>query len=366
MTEGSATLEQRSGKAERKPLLRALARETCATPPVWLMRQAGRYLPEYRALRARAGGFLELCLTPELAAEATLQPVRRFGLDAAILFSDILMIPMALGQKLQFSESEGPLLEPLGDSGQTARYGLERLHGPLAPVYEAIERVKSALEPDSALIGFAGAPWTVASYMIEGRTSRDFAAVKLFAFTRPDDFAHLIALLVEASAAYLIRQVAAGAEVLQIFDSWAGALGESEFDAWCIEPIRRIVAQVKAVHPQIPIIAFPRGAGLGYRRFVARTGVDGISLDPAVPLAWAARELQGQAVLQGNLDPVKLVSGGDAMREAAERILASWGGGPFIFNLGHGVLQTTPPEHVARLVALVRGERASRPEKSHA
>ena len=252
MTEGSATLEERPGKAERKPLLRALARDTLGIPPVWLMRQAGRYLPEYRALRARAGGFLELCLTPELAAEATLQPVRRFNLDAAILFSDILMIPMALGQKLRFSESEGPLLEPLGGNGQTVLHGLERLHEPLAPVYEAIERVKSALEPECALIGFAGAPWTVASYMIEGRTSRDFAAVKLFAFTRPGEFAHLIALLVEASAGYLIRQVAAGAEVLQLFDSWAGALGASEFDAWCIEPIRRIVTEVKAIYPRHP------------------------------------------------------------------------------------------------------------------
>jgi uroporphyrinogen decarboxylase len=362
MIEGSAKLDHGHGKARRKPLLWALAREQLGTPPIWLMRQAGRYLPEYRALRARAGGFLELCLAPELAAEATLQPVRRFGLDGAILFSDILMIPFALGQSLRFSESEGPLLEPFGVNEQAARLGLERLHERLAPVYEAIERVKRALEPECALIGFAGAPWTVASYMIEGRTSRDFAAVKLFAFKSPDAFAHLIALLVEASASYLIRQVAAGAEVLQIFDSWAGTLGESEFDAWCIEPIRRIVTQVKAIYPQIPIIAFPRGAGLGYKRFVERTGVDGISLDPAVPLAWAARELQGQAVLQGNLDPVKLVSGGEAMGQAVARILASWGGGPFIFNLGHGVLQTTPPEHVASLVEAVRGGRARRHE----
>jgi len=318
------------------------------------MRQAGRYLPEYRALRASAGGFLELCLTPRLAAEATLQPVRRFGLDGAILFSDILMLPMALGQPLSFSESEGPRLEPLQGSEPSAGLGSGRFHERLAPVYEAIERVKGSLGEECTLIGFAGAPWTVASYMIEGGTSRDFAAVKSFAFGAPEAFARLISLLVEATAAYLSRQVAAGAAALQLFDSWAGALGEAEFDEWCIEPTRRIVAALKASHPSVPIIGFPRGAGLGYKRFVERTGVDAVSLDPSVPLAWAARELQDRATLQGNLDPIHLVVGGESMRAAARRILASWGHGPFVFNLGHGVLQTTPPEHVAELVAEVR------------
>ena len=350
--------QKRSSKAARpKRLLRALAREGLERPPLWLMRQAGRYLPEYRALRVRAGGFLELCLTPELAAEATLQPVRRFGLDAAILFSDILMVPFALGQGMRFSENEGPILEPL-DGKARAKLGLERLAQRLAPVYEAIERVRLSLAPETALIGFVGGPWTVASYMVEGHTSRDFAAVKLLGFNEPAEFAGLLDLLVEASATHLIRQVAAGVEVLQIFDSWAAALAESEFDAWCIEPIRRIVVKVKAAHPQVPIIGFPRGAGLGYKRFVERTGVDAIGLDPAVELEWAARELQPYAALQGNLDPLLLVAGGKAMRQAAERILGSWGGGPFIFNLGHGVVQTTPPEHVATLVEIVRGWRA--------
>jgi len=343
--------------AARQPLLRALAREQLVSPPIWLMRQAGRYLPEYRALRASAGGFLELCLTPELAAEATLQPVKRFGLDGAILFSDILMVPMALGQPLRFSESEGPLLEPLAGDEPAARLGIERFHERLAPVYEAILRVKSSLPDGCSLIGFAGAPWTVASYMIEGGTSRDFSAVKLFAFANAEAFARLLTLLVEATSAYLVRQVEAGAEALQLFDSWAGALGEAELDSWCIEPTRRIVAAVKAIHANVPIIGFPRGAGIGYKRFVERTGVDAISLDPSVPLAWAASELQSRAVLQGNMDPTVLVSGGRPMREAAERILESWSRGPFIFNLGHGVLPTTPPEHVAELVALVRAWR---------
>jgi uroporphyrinogen decarboxylase len=354
----SSTSQKRSSKeSQPKRLLRALAREGLERPPLWLMRQAGRYLPEYRALRVRAGGFLELCLTPELAAEATLQPVRRFALDAAILFSDILMVPFALGQGVRFSENEGPLLEPVG-RGAHAKLGLERLAQRLAPVYEAIERVRLSLGPETALIGFVGGPWTLASYMVEGQTSRDFAAVKLLAFNEPGEFAGLLELLIEACADHLIRQAAAGAEVLQIFDSWAGALAESEFDAWCIEPIRRIVVKVKAACPQVPIIGFPRGAGLGYKRFVERTGVDAIGLDSAVPLEWAARELQPHAVLQGNLDPVLLVAGGEAMRQASERILRSWGGGPFVFNLGHGVMQTTPPEHVATLVKIVRGWRA--------
>jgi len=357
MAQSSTSQKRSSNETPRKRLLRALAREELERPPLWLMRQAGRYLPEYRALRARAGGFLELCLTPELAAEATLQPVRRFALDAAILFSDILMVPFALGQDVRFSENEGPLLEPVGGR-VNAQLGLERLPERLAPVYEAIERVRLSLGPETALIGFVGGPWTVASYMVEGHTSRDFAAVKLLAFREPGEFAGLLDLLVEASATHLIRQVAAGAEVLQIFDSWAAALGEREFDAWCIEPVRRIVLKVKAACPQVPIIGFPRGAGLGYKRFVERTGVDAIGLDPAVPLDWAARELQPHAALQGNLDPLLLVAGGEAMRQASERILRSWGGGPFIFNLGHGVVQTTPPEHVATLVEIVRGWRA--------
>ena len=346
---------QSAETSSRKRLLRALAGERLEVPPIWLMRQAGRYLPEYRALRVRAGGFVELCLNPELAAEATLQPVRRFGLDAAILFSDILMVPMALGQEVSFAENEGPVLAPMARGALEMGFTMGSFHERLAAVYEAVARAADALPSDVALIGFAGAPWTVASYMIEGRTSRDFANAKLFAFTQPKAFASLLELLIEATAAYLVRQVKAGAEVLQLFDSWAGALGECEFDAWCIEPIRRIVSLVREACPEVPIIAFPRGAGVGYRRFVERAGVDAVSVDPAVPLAWAARELQPKVALQGNLEPLMLVTGGNAMRRAAERILASWGKGAFIFNLGHGVLQTTPPEHVAMLVEIVRG-----------
>ncbi len=353
----SASEQTNPGPARQKPLLRALGGKGPGAVPLWLMRQAGRYLPEYRRVRERAGGFLELCFTPELAAEVTLQPVRRFGLDAAILFSDILVVPLALGRAVRFSEKEGPQLDPLADLADIERLRCEDLDERLAPVYEALARVRMALAPEVALIGFAGAPWTVAAYMVEGRTSRDFAAVKLAAFKQPEEFQRLVDLIAEATAHHLVRQVAAGAEVLQIFDSWAGVLAEAEFERWCVAPIERIVRQVKESCPTVPIIAFPRGAGVGYSRFVERTGVDGISLDPTVPLGWAARELQPWATLQGNLDPLLLVAGGEAMRAAAERILQCWGWGPLIFNLGHGVLQTTPPEHVAQLVEIVRGWR---------
>ncbi|MFI4987525.1 MAG: uroporphyrinogen decarboxylase [Alphaproteobacteria bacterium] len=322
------------------------------------MRQAGRYLPEYRAVRQRAGGFLDLCFTPELAAEVTLQPVRRFALDAAILFSDILVIPLALGQGVRFTESEGPWLDPLADGEAIARLSSSSVEGRLAPVYEAISRIAAEMAPEVALIGFAGAPWTLASYMLEGRTSQDFAAAKLFAFRQPGEFQRLLDVLVEAVAGHLVRQVAAGVEALQIFDSWAGVLGECEFERWCVEPIRRIVERVRESCPAVPIIAFPRGAGVGYHRVVEHSGIDGISLDPSVPLAWAAEVLRPGAVLQGNLDPLLLVAGGDAMRQAAGRILHGWGQGPFIFNLGHGVPQTTPPDHVAQLVEIVHGWRS--------
>ena len=337
-----------------KAIVRVLEGQRLARPPVWLMRQAGRYLPEYRAARERAGGFLELCLTPALAADVTLQPVRRFALDAAILFSDILVIPYALGQAVRFSEGEGPLLDAFHDVASLTRLSNTHLQERLAPIYEAVERVAAALPAETVLIGFAGAPWTVASYMVEGGTSRDFAAVKAWAFGRPEEFSQLIGLLVQATTDYLVQQVKAGAEVLQLFDSWAGALPEAGFDRWCVEPVREIVRRVRSACPDVPIIGFPRGAGMGYMRFVERTGVHGVSLDPAVPLAWAARELQPRCALQGNLDPALLLVGGGPMRQQADRILAAWGQGPFIFNLGHGVLPTTPPEHVAELVEFIR------------
>jgi len=354
MTRPTTPRPRRGERGQGKLLLRALGGERIGRPPLWLMRQAGRYLPEYRELRARAGGFLEMCLTPELAVEATLQPVGRYALDAAILFSDILVVPYALGQAVAFSEGEGPVLEPIHDPGGLARLGIAQFETRLAPVYEAVAQVASMLPVGTALIGFAGAPWTVASYVVEGGTSRDFATVKTWALGRPQEFSRLVDLLVEATVEHLARQARAGAEVLQLFDSWAGVLSEAEFDRWCVEPTREIVRRLGQVCPDVPIIGFPRGAGLGYERFVERTGVQAVGLDPAVPLVWAARELQPRCALQGNLDPALLVVGGAALRRQAERILAAWGQGPFIFNLGHGVLPTTPPEHAAELVEIVR------------
>ncbi len=352
-----ATARPMASKSESKPLLRVLAGERQAVPPIWLMRQAGRYLPEYRALRARAGGFLDLCFTPALAAEATLQPVRRFGLDAAILFSDILVVPHALGQGLRFAENEGPLLDAIGDEAGVARLEPEKLHERLEPVYETIAKVRGELGPETSLIGFAGAPWTVASYMIEGRSSKDFARVKYWAMARPQGFARLIEILVEATSSYLLRQVEAGAELVQIFDSWAGALAEAEFARWSIGPVAAIARKLREAYPKLPIIAFPRGAGVGYARFAQQTDVTALSLDPTVPLAWAVENLRPHCLLQGNLDPIALLAGGAALKEAAERIIESWGNGPFIFNLGHGVLPETPVENVAALVALVRRNR---------
>jgi uroporphyrinogen decarboxylase len=335
-----------------KPLLRALAGERIAPAPIWLMRQAGRYLPEYRALRAKAGGFLDMCFTPEYAAEITLQPIRRFDFDAAILFSDILVIPWALGQPLRFEEGRGPVLDPI------AIDGIERLEGAavverLAPVFETVRRVKAALPPHTALIGFAGAPWTVASYMIEGGGSKEFLNAKRWALGAPDSFQQLIDLLVESTIDYLSAQVEAGAEALQLFDSWAGVLSQPELERWSLVPLRRIVEEMKARHPNVPIILFPRGAGLGYARFAQECGADGLSLDTTMPLSFAA-ELQKKITAQGNLDPAALVTGGRALEEGVDRILEALGHGPFIFNLGHGVVPETPPEHVAALIERVR------------
>ncbi|WP_051249334.1 uroporphyrinogen decarboxylase [Inquilinus limosus] len=339
-----------------KPFLRALAGETLARPPVWLMRQAGRYLPEYRAARARAGSFLDLCYNPELAAEVTLQPIRRYGFDAAILFSDILVVPHALGQALDYVEGEGPKLEPVTDAAAVARLSADRLHEVLGPVYETVGRVAAALPSETALIGFAGSPWTVATYMVEGGGSKEYAAVKRLAYGEPETFARLIDLLVEATSAYLLRQIEAGAEAVQLFDSWAGVLPEGEFERWVVAPTRRIVEAVRAGAPGVPVIGFPRGAGLLTERYLAGTGVDAVGLDTTVPPGWAARALQPKAAVQGNLDPVFLLTGGAPMLRAADAIVDALGRGPFVFNLGHGVLQKTPPEHVAALVRHLRGD----------
>ncbi len=336
-----------------KPLLRALAGETLSAPPWWLMRQAGRYLPEYRAARAKTGDFIELCLTPALAAEVTLQPVRRYGMDAAILFSDILLLPYAMGQGLAFREGEGPVLEPIADSRDLARLTLDRLAARLEPVFEAVQRVRAALDAKTALIGFAGSPWTVATYMVEGGTSRDFYRVKTWAYADPEGFARLIDCLVEGTVQMLAGQIEAGAEAVQLFDSWAGALPEPAFERWVIEPTRRIVAALKQHFPEAPIIGFPRGAGLLYERYRAETGVDALALDTSLPLGFASGRLQPQGPVQGNLDPVLLVAGGDALKHGVQRLRRRLGRGPWVFNLGHGVPPQTPPENVAILAGLL-------------
>lgn len=341
------------GEPERKPLLRALAGERLVRPPWWLMRQAGRYLPEYRKVRAQAADFVALCLTPALAAEITLQPVRRFGMDAAILFSDILLVPHALGQALAFREGEGPVLDPVGDRSALGRLDPLMAASRLEPVFEAAGRVAAALPREIALIGFAGAPWTVAAYMAEGGASRDFHRVKSWAYRDAPGFARLIDLLVEATTVFLQGQITAGAEAVQLFDSWAGILPEAQFECWVIEPTRRIVEAVKRRFPDCPIIGFPRGAGLLYERYLRETGVDAIGCDTAVPALHMRERLQPLAAVQGNLDPVALLAGDEALAAEVARLRRALGQGPWIFNLGHGVLPETPPEAVASLARLL-------------
>ena len=310
------------------------------------MRQAGRYLPEYRELRAKTSGFLELCFTPSLAAEVTLQPIRRFGFDAAILFSDILVIPHALGQRLWFAEGEGPRLEPLTN---VAALRPENVLKALSPVFETVSRVRSALTPTTTLIGFAGAPWTVTTYMIAGRGSDDGDAARLFAYAKPKDFEALLDTLVEATSSYLLAQIEAGAEVLQIFESWADAIPAHAVEAFSLRPIRKIIDRVRAKAPLIPIIVFPRGAGSHYPRYATETGATALSIDTHTALG----SIQG-TVLQGNLDPIALIQGGDALRTAVRQICNDMRGKPHIFNLGHGIRPETPIAHVEELIKLVR------------
>lgn len=337
-----------------KPVLRALAGERQARPPFWLMRQAGRYLPEYRALRQQTPGFLDFCFSPAQAAEATLQPIRRFGMDAAILFSDILVVPHALGRAVSFREGEGPVLDRLRSRAEAEALNPVGVVERLAPVYEAVERVVAVLPDDVVLIGFAGAPWTVATYMVEGGTSRDFAAVKRWALGDPDGFDILIDRIVEATVAHLAAQIDAGAAAVQLFDSWAGVLPEGAFRRFVIAPTKRIVAALRTLHPHVPVIGFPRGAGLMYRAYVAETGVSAIGLDSTVPCEVAHRTLQSAVPVQGNLDPLLLLVGGAAMEQAVGTIVDCFGDGPFVFNLGHGVVPDTPVEHVARLAEILR------------
>jgi uroporphyrinogen decarboxylase len=336
-----------------KSLLRAFAGETLARPPWWLMRQAGRYLPEYRELRTKAQDFVELCRTPALAAELTLQPVRRFGMDGAIVFSDILMLPYALGQRLAFHEGEGPVLDPITDDTGLAGLDLNRVIPNLEPVLETVHRVCSEVGPQTAVIGFAGSPWTVATYMVEGGGSRDFRKVKSWAYRDPNGFAGLIELLTEGTVAYLAGQIEAGAEVVQLFDSWAGILPESAFVRWVIEPTRRIVSALRGRFADCPVIGFPRGAGTLYERYLCETGVTGISIDTAVPAGYACERLQPYGTVQGNLDPVLLIAGGAALENAVRELCRVLCHGPYVFNLGHGVLPETPLENVGALARML-------------
>lgn len=334
--------------------LETLAGRRFATPPIWLMRQAGRYLPEYRAVRATTKSFLEFCYTPDKAVEVTLQPIRRFGFDAAIIFSDILVVPDALGQKVWFEEGEGPKLEALTDPAQFGKLSRARLGDFLAPVYEAIRQTRAALPRETALLGFAGAPFTLACYMIEGSGSKDFAKVKKWAYAHPESFGLLIDLLVDSVVDHLSNQVEAGADAVQLFDSWAGVLPEEQLFRWSLDPLVRIAKGLRERHPSIPIIAFPRAVGPAALMYRRPDSFSALSIDTGIGAHWAAKELQPHICVQGNLDPIMLVAGGAALEREARRILDKLGHGSFVFNLGHGVVPQTPPEHVAQLVEIVR------------
>lgn len=338
-----------------KPLLSVLSGHAVWPPPVWMMRQAGRYLPEYRALREKAGSFLELCFDPDLAAEATLQPIRRFRFDAAILFSDILVIPHALGQNVSFEAGEGPRLAPLGE-----RASLRRLRGALdrnatAAIYETIRRVKRELSPEVAFLGFCGAPWTVATYMVAGQGTDDQAPARLFAYRDPDGFAELIDLLTEVSIDYLVRQIEAGVDAVQIFDTWAGILPPQELQRWCIAPARKIVAGVRARAPGARVIVFPRGIGTMLTAYARTVGADAIGLDWMVDRTFARAAVAEKMAVQGNLDPLALLAGGSALAAHVDAVLEAFAGRPFIFNLGHGILPETPIAHVEQMLRRIRG-----------
>ncbi|HET9427570.1 MAG TPA: uroporphyrinogen decarboxylase [Allosphingosinicella sp.] len=335
-----------------KPLLTVLNGGKPRKTPIWMMRQAGRYLPEYRALRSAKGGFLELVYDPEAAAEITLQPIRRFGFDGAILFSDILIVPYALGQDLRFEAGEGPRLSPaLID---TAFASLERVEARLEPIYRTVEKVRSALPEETTFLGFAGSPWTVATYMIAGQGSRDQADARLFAYRDPTAFAELVEAIAAMTVDYLSGQIRAGVEAVQLFDSWSGSLAPAQFEQWVIAPNARIVAGLKARHPEVPVIGFPKGAGAKLAAYARDTGVDAIGLDETVDPVWAVKTLPADMPIQGNLDPLALLAGGSALESAVGQILSVFEGRPHIFNLGHGIIKETPIAHVEQLLALVR------------
>lgn len=337
-----------------RKVLEVLEGKTVTPPPIWLMRQAGRYLPEYRQVRAEAGSFLDLCYTPELAVEVTLQPIRRYGFDAAILFSDILVIPDALKRNVHFVQGEGPQMDPIdtaGIDGLLAEGALDHL----APVLETVRRLRAELPEETTLLGFCGAPWTVATYMIAGHGTPDQAPARLFAYRNPQAFQKLLDLLAEMSAEYLIRQIDAGADAVQIFDSWAGVLGEEEFEAYAARPVARMIEIIRAQRPQARVIAFAKGAGLHLKTYRQKTKADAIGLDWSVPLSVAA-ELQKDGPVQGNLDPMRVVAGGTSLNDGIDAILDRLGNGPLIFNLGHGITPEADPNHVTQLVKRVRGD----------
>jgi uroporphyrinogen decarboxylase len=342
-------------KAPSAPkLVQVLRGKAMDVPPVWLMRQAGRYLPEYRELRAKADGFLDLCYRPDWAAEITLQPIRRFDFDAAILFADILVVPDALGQKVAFEEGAGPRLEGMEPQALLRLVKPDATAATFARICETVERVRAGLSPDKALIGFCGAPWTVATYMVAGHGTPDQAPARLAAYRDPEGFRALLNLLADVSVDYLSGQIAAGAQAVQIFDSWAGVLPDDEFARWVIAPAARMVTALKAKHPGVPIIGFPRGADTLSERFVMETGVDAIGCDTAMPLS-QMRALGARAAVQGNLDPLLLVAGGPLLESRIRDMISALQGVPHIFNLGHGILQTTPIAHVETLMKAVRG-----------
>ncbi|MCW5699975.1 MAG: uroporphyrinogen decarboxylase [Rhodospirillales bacterium] len=333
----------------KKALLEAFRGPSPERPPFWFLRQAGRYLPEYRELRQNAPNFLDFCYSPELTVEAALQPLSRFKMDAAILFSDILVIPDALGCKVDFVEGQGPLLQPIRSERAIADLRPEGMEDHLQPVFASVRELRRVLPPETALIGFAGAPWTVALYMVEGRGGGESDVIRRWAYSEPESFAKLIEVLADTTVAYLKKQIECGAEVVMLFDTWAGLLSETQFHAWVIAPTAKIVSRLKASGSDVPIIGFPRGAGALYEDYVRETGIDGVSLDPTVPLTWAKEKLQPHCLVQGNLDNHLLVAGGRGLGEETGRILNALSGGGFIFNLGHGILPQTPPEHVARV-----------------
>ena len=340
-----------------KPFLEVLSGRRQPVPPIWMMRQAGRYLPEYREIRAKAGGFLDLCFNPEFATEVTLQPIRRFNFDAAIIFSDILVIPYALGRSVRFEVGEGPRLDPLDTPDKVGALSSSGDFTKLEPVYEALRRVRRELDPKIALIGFCGAPWTVATYMVAGQGTPDQAPARMMAYRHPDAFAKIIDTVVENSITYLLGQLAAGADVLQIFDTWAGVLPPREFQRWSVEPTKRIVEGVRKKVPGAKIIGFPRGAGALLPGYVEATGVDAVSIDWAAEPSLIREQVQNRVAIQGNLDPLALIAGGAALDRSIDDVLSNFAAGRLIFNLGHGIQPETPIAHVEQMVKRVRAYR---------